>query len=963
MSELNVTSISSTSSKKRGLSFLKWYDNLPRQSRQITRLYTCQIISIVGLVGLSSIFMGTTGRTQLLDKAKAELAVAEINYNIKINQMVYDGFRSPSDQTAIINIVTAQAAKKPLKPQLKQQVKKILQNELKVRNLEYATLVGKDRRIIVNANANRTGEIFDPNKLVSEVFKKSKQIKSNSLVSWNELQKESISLKKTQDALIRYIVTPVKSPNNGSVIGALISGDIVNNSPIVEENIKTLGSGYSGIYLWKPNQEFILATSIYQEQQPSKTAYANIPIADTTLLKNAVANPNQVVTKRSSLLGKNSTYTLAAKALLNWQGKPVGVLVRGTTEFSLNELIINNLLIQLCIAFLVLGTEVLLVKLLRKKIRQMRKSHQTTKQIASDNRPIRADTLPKEELAQISQKADSIISEDISKQYHQHSSSKSLIVLSFSNQLYQSLNIKEILSPSLTEIRYLLQVDRLEIYYFTENHQNGLISAESVKPGLSKILGQTNSLLFKPAEIEQYKQGVTLVINNIEHADFTKERQKIIQDLKIKDSLTAPILQNGELVALLSAHQCEKNRIWQQEEINLVEQLAAQIGFALNQASLVKQLKKAHQDVELARNKAEANSEKVKQISLVAESNALQQRQQKESQHCQMLELLNYVETTATGDLTVRAPVNETELGTVTDFFNLLVEHLQQLVMQVKNPSIQIKTALLNNEWTAGQLSEQARRQALKINHTLYSVEQMTHSMQTIAKNASQTATVVRTAAIAASSGREAIDSTVETMVNLQTTVVKTTDQVKVLNKSAKQITKILSLVQQIGLQAHLLAINASIEVNRGQGSEGFRAIAEQVGLLASQSSIAIQEIEQVVAKIQGGTKEVVTAMEEGTRQVICSTRCVVEAQENLAQIFEVSCQIDQLVAAIASATMSQAHNSGAVTDLLTQIAKTGQQTNEASGKVSHSIRDTLLIAEQLQQSVAQFKLGSETGN
>ncbi len=971
MLELKVTSIGSLATKKQRFSFLQWYYNLPIRSKQVTRLYTSQIISVFGLVGLSSVLMVTAGRTQLLNQAKAELAVTEINYNIKVNQMGL-GFRGQSDNAAIVTAAISHAENKPLTPELQQQVKNILQNEIKARNIEYATLVGNDRRIIINANSNRSGEKFDPNNLVSEVFKKSEQIKATSIVSWDELSKESAPLTpgfSKQDALIRYTVTPVKD-TTGVVIGALISGDIVNNKlPIVSETLNAFVSGYSGIYLRKPTGEFALATALEQNEQNKSRATINTSINDTTILQKAVENPGQVVTMRTSSPGKITTYTIAAKALINWQGKPVGVLVRGTTESSLNQLLRNSLLVQLFIAILALLAEIMLVKLLGQTIAQpIKKLQQTTQQFAKGNRQVRAEALYKDELGELAETfnemADSIIiSEDaLAKQnYRQKATSERFMVLAdFTSRIYKTLNRTAILSSSLAEIRRVLQADRVAIYCFNEDNESGVVSAESTISGSIKLIDKTSHALFKAEEIESYKNGLASVFHDIEQADFTKERREVLTKLKVNASLVAPVLQDGELVALLSIHQCNKTRSWQHEEINLVKQLAAQIGFALNQASLVKQLETARHDAELARQKAETVSEQIEQARLIAELNSVEQRQQKEALQQQVLQLLNDIEATATGDLTVRAEVSEAELGTVADFFNLLIENLRQLVMQVKNASTQVNTSLESDEWAVGQLSEQALQQALQINRTLDSVEQMTQSIQVVAKNASQAATVARRAAMAASAGGKAIDSTVETIVNLQTTVVKTTDKVKLLGESSKKIAKVVSLVQQIGLQTNLLALNAGIEASRsGEGSEGFRVIAEQVGILASQSGNAIQEIEQVIATIGMGTQEVVAAMEEGTRQVIRSTRSVIGAKENLEEIFEVSRQIDQLVASISNATVSQAHTSQAVTELMKQIAKSSQQTSDSSRQVSHSLRNTVEVAEQLQHSVGRFKIGT----
>ena len=61
-------------------------------------------------------------------------------------------------------------------------------------------------------------------------------------------------------ALIRYTVTPVKDPETQRVLGALVSGDIVNGKPqIPVRTLSTHNGGYSAIYLYLPTEEFALA--------------------------------------------------------------------------------------------------------------------------------------------------------------------------------------------------------------------------------------------------------------------------------------------------------------------------------------------------------------------------------------------------------------------------------------------------------------------------------------------------------------------------------------------------------------------------------------------------------------------------------------------------------------------------------------------------------------------------------
>jgi hypothetical protein len=187
----------------------RWFHNLPIRRKQLLALIGSEVISVLGLVGVGSWLIVSAGRAQLLNQAQSEVAVTEVEYNIKINQMGF-GFRGQSENTAVVEAAKAYLSTRTVPGDLQAQVSAILANEVKARQIEYATLVGADMRIIASANADRTGEKFDPQGLVSTVLSNPRQIKASAIVSWAELQKEAPPLPEgflRQDSLIRYSTT------------------------------------------------------------------------------------------------------------------------------------------------------------------------------------------------------------------------------------------------------------------------------------------------------------------------------------------------------------------------------------------------------------------------------------------------------------------------------------------------------------------------------------------------------------------------------------------------------------------------------------------------------------------------------------------------------------------------------------------------------------------------------------
>ena len=167
-----------------------WLANLPVRGKQYLALFGSEFVTVAGLAGLSMALLVTSGQTQLKSQAESELAVNDIEYDIKINQMGF-GFRGQSDNAAVIAAASAHTNGEEISTDLQAQVDGILKNEISARTIEYATLVGADRRIIASANADRKGEVFDPDGLVSAVLANPAQIKTSEIVSSDELSREA----------------------------------------------------------------------------------------------------------------------------------------------------------------------------------------------------------------------------------------------------------------------------------------------------------------------------------------------------------------------------------------------------------------------------------------------------------------------------------------------------------------------------------------------------------------------------------------------------------------------------------------------------------------------------------------------------------------------------------------------------------------------------------------------------
>jgi twitching motility protein PilJ len=341
-----------------------------------------------------------------------------------------------------------------------------------------------------------------------------------------------------------------------------------------------------------------------------------------------------------------------------------------------------------------------------------------------------------------------------------------------------------------------------------------------------------------------------------------------------------------------------------------------------------------------------------------AQRKAQEQEQAKEDLQRQVIRLLDDVEGAARGDLTVQAEVTADVLGAVADSFNLTIQNLREIVQQVSVAARQVSKGSAENEMFARSLSADALRQAEELAVTLNSVQVMTDSIQRVAESAREAEEVARSASSTALRGGESVERTVAGILEIRETVAETTRKVKRLAESSQEISKIVALISQIASRTNLLALNASIEAARaGEAGRGFAIVADEVRQLADRAAKASKEIEQIVLQIQSETGSVMTAMEEGTQQVIEGTRLAEQAKRSLEDIIQVSNRIDVLVRSITADTVEQTETSRAVAQVMQSVELTAQETSQEAQRVSGSLQNLVGVARDLLTSVERFKV------
>lgn len=157
-------------------------------------------------------------------------------------------------------------------------------------------------------------------------------------------------------------------------------------------------------------------------------------------------------------------------------------------------------------------------------------------------------------------------------------------------KIRMSIELKEILQAAVTEVQHLLACDRVLILEVEANHTAVPIS-ESILPDLTPLLGyELADPLLMGEYLARYRHGEVFAIDDLHQASISLDIKQLLKQFQVQAKLVVPILSQNELKGLLVAHQCHHPRQWQAHEIQLLKQLADQIGVALSQAQLLNNL-------------------------------------------------------------------------------------------------------------------------------------------------------------------------------------------------------------------------------------------------------------------------------------------------------------------------------------------------------------------------------------
>jgi methyl-accepting chemotaxis protein len=311
------------------------------------------------------------------------------------------------------------------------------------------------------------------------------------------------------------------------------------------------------------------------------------------------------------------------------------------------------------------------------------------------------------------------------------------------------------------------------------------------------------------------------------------------------------------------------------------------------------------------------------------ESEALRLQAETE-QRTALDELASILLMLADGDLEKRLPdgLPENYAGMVTNY-NDAAETLRRSIGMVRAASERILASSQNISQATHELAGRTEQQAASVEESSAALHELSESVTATASGARNAANVAEaTLAVAKSSGVVVSDA------------VAAMDAIE---KSSTEISKIISVIDEIAFQTNLLALNAGVEAARaGEAGRGFAVVAQEVRELAQRSASAAREIKAIIA--------------QSSTQVQTGVGLVNKSGESLNNITIRITELEAIISGIASATSEQSSGLHEVSSAIGSVDTITQQNAIMVDKTSGQIIELTTEVERLTQAMRGFK-------
>jgi len=308
-------------------------------------------------------------------------------------------------------------------------------------------------------------------------------------------------------------------------------------------------------------------------------------------------------------------------------------------------------------------------------------------------------------------------------------------------------------------------------------------------------------------------------------------------------------------------------------------------------------------------------------------------------------------------DLTVNVGVrSKDEIGQVASAFRSMLEKFRIIISDVGGSSDHLKSLATQLSLTTESTKQGIALQVEETERVSQACTDMTSGFEQVTLNAEQAASAANEANTETEVGLKELDQTISLINELSVKMADANQVISRVESDSENIGAVLDVIRGIAEQTNLLALNAAIEAARaGEQGRGFAVVADEVRSLAQRTQNSTEEINTMISKLQVGTRDASTVMDEGVEVMDKTVTMASKAGTSLTTISSAIALINQMNEEIAQATKEQMSVSQDIAANVANINDVSKTSEQSVAEVDQSAIELKNTAIHLTELVNEF--------
>jgi len=284
----------------------------------------------------------------------------------------------------------------------------------------------------------------------------------------------------------------------------------------------------------------------------------------------------------------------------------------------------------------------------------------------------------------------------------------------------------------------------------------------------------------------------------------------------------------------------------------------------------------------------------------------------------------------ADGQLDIEPVTLPAEYAQIQGDFNSTIDTLKATIGAAVENVTSIRTGSAEIRSASNDLARRTEQQAASLEETASAIAESNERVQDAVESTKTARTTIASANQKAKDGSSIVSEAVTAM-----------DQIE---KSSKEITDIISVIDAIAFQTNLLALNAGVEAARaGESGKGFAVVASEVRALAQRCTEAADQVKTLISS--------------SAEHVTSGVSLVKRSGDAFSAITQGVSDLSSSVESIAEATEIQAERLAQINTTVRELDQTTQQNAAMAEECNAAASSLADQAERLRDTVGHFQL------